>query len=419
MADMTDGGTVSADEKLTEEADTLLAQLLLSPEGHKDPYPLYAELREKAPVYKSQMGFWIVTPYELVNEVLRNQKVGRDAELFMGGRFGGEWNEHASLRRMASGLLWYNPPEHTRLRQAVNHAFTPRRVEAMDQTMRDLVDEYLDPLAAAGGGDLLNEFAFPLPLATVTTLLGVPRDEAPALREPMQAFQRTFEIGLTADELLDADEGMEFTQKYFAELIARKRAEPQDDLISALIELEEAGQLSADELMTFCNMLVSAGFETSTNTITGMVLQLTRHPDQLELVRENRDLVHNTVEEVLRYDPPIQINARMTFEPLELGGAVIPPQETIIAILGSANRDPEQFPDPDRFDITRPNISHLSFGAGIHHCVGWAMAHKQIGIALNAMLDRFSSIEVVEEPVHQPRVTMRGFESLKVALTSR
>jgi cytochrome P450 len=403
----------------TVDPDGLLADLLLTPEGRSDPYPLYRQLRETAPIHESAMGLWVVSRYDDVNEVLRNQRIGRDAQAFMNGRFGGEWSEHAALRRMASSMLWANPPEHTRLRRMVNHVFTPRRVASMKQSIEDLVHRILEPLAEAGGGDLLNDFAFPLPLAVVATLLGVPLEEAPALREPMRAFQRTFELGLTADELVEADEGAEFSDDYFTALIAERRANMTDDLLSALIAAEEEGdRLSAPELMNFCNMIIGAGFETATNMISHMVLHLVGHPDELRRVRENRALVPTAVDEVLRYDPPIQLTLRMTLQPLELRDVVIPAGQTVIPLLASANRDPDRFPDPDRFDVGRQDNAHLSFGAGIHHCLGWSLAKLEGDIVLDVLLNRFSDITITEQPVYRPRVTMRGLESLHVSLTN-
>ncbi|OZM83076.1 cytochrome P450 [Pseudonocardia sp. MH-G8] len=403
-----------------EEADALVAQIVLTPQGRQDPYPLYQRLREIAPVHHSAMGMWLVSAYDDVNAMLRDRRMGRDAPLFIGNKFGGDWDDHAALRRMAASMLWKNPPEHSRLRNLVKHAFTPRRVAEMKESVAGLVDEMLDPLAEAGGGDLLNDFAFPLPLAVITTLLGVPTEEAPALREPMRAFQQTFDIAITPEQLRQADEGAEFTDSYFTDLIAQRRAHPRDDMISALIEAEDAGdRLTAQELLVICNTVVGAGFETATNTISNMVLALHRNPDQERRVREDRTLVETAVDEVLRCEPPIHLLMRTSLEDVVVGGREIPRHQTVIAMLASANRDPGYFPDPDRFDVGRQDASHLSFGAGVHHCLGWSLAKLEADLTLARLLERFTRIEVTEEPEYRPLVTMRGMKALQVKVTNR
>jgi cytochrome P450 len=411
---------VAAEPPTSEEADGLLAQLLLSPEGYADPYTLHRQIREIAPVYKSGMGYWIVTRHEDVNAVLRSPKVGRFVHQFMEGKYDGEWDDHAALRRLSSSLLWSNGKDHTRLRKLVNHAFTPRRVQEMTPVIEQLVDEMLDPLAEAGGGDIFNDFAFPLPITVVAMLLGVPREEVQLLRGPIQTFLSTFELGMTPDDLLEADKAMEFTEAYFNELIAKRRAEPQDDLLSALLEAEEeGGKLSSDELMTFCNTMIAAGFESTTALIGTLIWQLWGHPDRLRQISENRELVPAAVEEVLRYDPPVHLVPRMTAEPLTLGEVTIPAGETVVVLLASANRDPARFPDADVLDITREDKSHISFSAGPHHCIGLALARLEVIIVVQKLLDRFAEIELLETPSYRPRMTIRGMHSLNVKLVSR
>lgn len=420
MTTDTETGPNSAAEPRSTAAEAELARIVFTPEGRTDPYPMYHRLRELAPVHHSAMGMWMVSRYDDVNTVLRDRSMGRDAQLFIGNKFGGNWNDHAALRRMAASMLWKNPPEHTRLRSLVKHAFTPRRVAEMRESISRLVDEMLDPLAEAGGGDLLNDFAFPLPLAVITTLLGVPTEEAPALREPMRAFQQTFDIAITPEQLRQADEGAEFTDNYFEELIERRRREPRDDMISALIEAEESGdRLTAQELLVICNTIVGAGFETATNTISNMVLALHRHPEQERRLRADPGLVETAVDEVLRFDPPIQLLMRTSLEDSVIGGVRIPKDETVIAMLASANRDPEHFPDPDRFDVGRRGASHVSFGAGPHYCLGWSLAKLEADITLHKLLERFDSVEVTKEPSYRPLVTMRGMRDLQVKVTNR
>lgn len=417
---VTPTGTGAPDAARTEEADAILAQLLLTPESYANPYPLQHQLRALAPVYRSQMGFWIISRYEDVNSVLRSPRIGRDIHKFMAGRFGGRWEDHPALRRLKSTMLWSNGEDHRRLRKLVSHAFTPRRVHEMHASIEGFTAEMLDPIAERGEGDLLNEFAFPLPLLVVATMLGVPREEAPALREPIEQFLKTFELGMTADDLLEADKGTEQTQEYFTHLIEERRANPRDDMLTDLIAAEEeGGRLSFDELMAFCNAVIAAGFETTTSAISSVVWYLWRDPEVLAAITEDRKLIPGAVEEVLRMEPPAGLSPRMTFEPVEYGGVTIPEGEVLIAMLSSANRDPERFPDPDRFDIRRTDNAHLSFSAGIHHCLGVSLAKMELEIVVNALLDRFSAIEFLEQPVFRPRMTLRSMESLRVRLTAR
>lgn len=412
------GGALGEDVRA--RADALLARLILTPEGYADPYPIQRSLRELAPVFKSRMGYWVVSRHDDVNEILRSQRVERNLHMFMNGRFGGDWEDHAALRRLGSSLLWSNGADHHRLRTLVNHAFTPRRVEGMRPFVERLTHELLDPLAEAGGGDLLNDFAFPLPITVVATMLGVPRDEAPALRRPIQNFLRTFEMGMTAEDLVEADKGMEFTEAYFTGLIAQRRARPEDDLLSALLEAEaEGGRLSPDELMTFCNTVISAGFESATSMLTNLVLHLWQDRSVLERLRADPSLVPGAVDEVLRFDPPVHLVPRMTFEPVRLGDVTIPAGETVVVMLASANRDPAKFADPDVLDIERENNPHLAFSAGMHHCLGWSLAKLEAVSVMNALLARFSRIEILEKPVYRTRMTIRSMESLRVALVPR
>ncbi|MEV4497598.1 cytochrome P450 [Micromonospora arborensis] len=398
-----------------EAADAALSEVLLSPEGRTDPYSRYHRLREAAPVHHSAMGLWVLSRYDDVNQVLRDKEVGKDPELFMDGRFGGGWAEHASLRRMSTSMLWANPPTHTRLRRIIARAFTPRRIDAMRPVIESLFDEFIEPLAAAGGGDILNDVFYDIPLQVICAMLGVPREEAPPLRAPMNHFQRTFELGLTSEELLEADAGAEFSDEYFDGLVARRRAEPQDDLLSDLVQMEdEEGRLSHAELIGFCNMVVGAGFETATHLLSNAVYALLRHPEQMELLRKDPSLIPGAVEEVLRWDPPVHLVIRMTSQPLIVAGQEIPPRSTVITLLAAANRDPEKFPDPDRFDVRRDDHQPISFSAGIHHCLGWALAKLEAEVVLDRLLRRFPVLRLDGSPEYRPRLTLRGLETLHV-----
>jgi cytochrome P450 len=404
----------------THTADAAFAEILFSPEGLQDPYPRYRTLRETSPVHHSKLGPWVFTAYDDVLATLRDKAVGKNVAAFMQGRFGGEWKEHAALRRMGTSMLWANPPEHTRLRRLANQGFTGNMVEKLRGGIQRTLDRLLDPIAEAGGGDIVNDVCYPLPLYTVAGLLGMPLDEAPLMREPMRNFQRTFELGLTAQELREADDGAQFSDDYFADLIARKRREPGDDLVSALIEVSDAesGRLSPVELVGMCNMVIGAGFETTTHMLGNGVRAFAHHPGEVRKLRADMSLLDSATDEILRYDAPVQIVVRMLAEPRTFGGVRIEAPAQLILVLGAANHDPAHFTRPEEFRVDRRESKASSFGAGIHTCMGWRLAKLQAEIFYTTLLRRFSSFELRAEPTYRPRLTLRGVESLDIAVTN-
>ncbi|MBZ4016045.1 cytochrome P450 [Streptomyces purpurogeneiscleroticus] len=401
-------------------ADAALAEILFSPEGVQDPYPRYRTLRETRPVHHSKLGMWVFTSYDDVLAMLRDKAVGKNVEGFMHGRFGGQWQEHAALRRMGTSMLWANPPEHTRLRRLAGKSFTGAMVERLRDRIQHTLDELLDPIAEAGGGDIVNDVCYPLPLYTVADLLGMPREEAPALREPMRNFQRTFELGLTAQELREADEGAQFSDDYFADLIDRKRRQPGDDLVSALIAITDAesGRLSPIELIGMCNMVIGAGFETTTHMLGNGVRAFAQHPAEAHRLRADMSLLDSAIDEVIRYDAPVQIVVRTLTEPRTVGGVQIEAPAQLILGIGAANHDPAHVSRPEEFRIDRRETASVSFGAGIHTCMGWRLAKLQAEVFHSTMLRRFSAFDLQEQPVYRPRLTLRGVESLRIAVVN-
>ncbi|WP_019548496.1 cytochrome P450 [Streptomyces sulphureus] len=404
----------------TNTADAAFASILFSPEGNQNPYPYYHTLRESSPVHQSILGMWVVTRYDDVLSTLRDKTIGKNVERFMQGRFGGDWWSHAALRRMGTSLLWANPPMHTRLRRLANQSFTAAVVAAQRERIVRLLDDLLDPIAEAGGGDIVNDVAYPLPLSVVATLLGMPLEDAPLMREPMRNFQRTFELGLTAQELAAADVGAQFSDDYFTEMIERKRREPGDDLASSLIQVSDADgeALSPIELVGVCNMIIGAGFETTTHTLGNGLRALLKNPDQMSLLRARPELLEGAVEEVLRYDAPVQMAPRMLDEPRVIGGVEIPAPAQLMLAIGAANYDPTHFTEPDEFRITRDESPAISFGAGIHTCLGWRLAKLQAEVFYSTLLRRFPQMELAVEPVYRPRATLRGLESLHISVTN-
>jgi cytochrome P450 len=316
-------------------------------------------------------------------------------------------------------MLWANPPEHTRLRKIINRAFTTKRVMQHREFIERRVAELIKPIAEAGAGDICNDFCYRLPISVVADLVGVPQDEAPHLRDPIRNFQRTFEMGMTALELRVADEGARFLDDYFGALVEKKRRQPGDDLLSALIGIEEDGERLDDlELAGICHMLIAAGSETATHFLNNGIRLFIDHPDQADLVRADPELLGRAIEEVLRFDPPVHILPRTVSEPLEVGGVHIPEGSRLMMLIAAANRDPARFTNPDTFDVTRDEGASISFGVGIHGCPGWRLAKLQAEVVFSTLLSRFPHLEITEPPRPQPRVTLPGLQALHIRVGS-
>jgi cytochrome P450 len=407
--------TTSPNEVADHAANEALGELLFSPEGLADPFSRYHRLREAAPVHHSSMGTWVLTRYDDIDEFLRNRQVGKDIYTWMAGRFSGDWEQHAALRKLAANMLWANPPEHTRLRQIVNKAFTVNRVNEHRAFIERRFNELIAPLAAAGEGDICNDVCFPLALSVVANLVGVPQEEAPLLRERIRDFQRTFEIGMTASELRTADEAGKFLDDYFGELVRQKQRQRGDDLLSAVIDTEDEGErLDFDELVQMCHMIIAAGSETTTFFMTNGIRLFAEHPDQADLVRANLGLVGQAMEEVLRYAPSAHMIPRTTNEAVEVGGMLIPKGSRVMVLIAAANRDPAHFTDPDRFDVARKESAAMSYGLGIHFCLGWRLANLQAEIVFPAILSRFSELQITEPLIPRARVAFPQIEALHV-----
>jgi cytochrome P450 len=397
-----------------DDADTLLAELM-APAGTADPYPIYDRMREAAPVFKSALGPWILTRYDDCRAVLRDARYGKDWQGFMANSGIEDWRDHPSTAYGETSLLFANPPEHTRLRGLVSKAFTPRTVDRLRASMRQIIDALLDPLAEAGGGDLLDALAFPLPVTVIGQLLGVPAADRMEFRDRVRLNTATLELGVTHAQIALADEAAIWMVDYFEGLVAEKRARPAQDLLSGMIEVEVDGdKLSDQEIVGMGLLLFGAGFETTTNLIGNGVLALLRNPDQLAWLREHPGGIAGTVEELLRYDASIQVSGRAALEDAELAGHTVAEGDAVLTILGAANRDPERYPHPHRLDLTRRDIEPLSFGSGIHFCLGASLARAEGDEALRALLGRFGEIELADEPRFRHQLGFRGLESLPV-----
>jgi len=404
----------------TFDADALLVELVATPEGRADPYPRYAGLRAQAPVHRSGFGFWALTRYDDCQYVLRHPKVGKD---FSGaasalGLSDAQRDEQARFREDRSNMLVTDPPDHTRLRGLASRAFTPRTVETLRPGVVAMVDELIDSFGA-GEVDVMQALAFPLPVTVIGEMLGVPAEDREQLRPLVRAVTAVLELVVTPEALSAATAANATLERYFADLVAERRARPQDDLLTRLIQAEDEGdQLSEPELVSTAILLFAAGFETTTNLIGNAVLGLLRHPDQLDRLRADRSLVKPAVEEILRYDSPVQIAVRTAYEDMDVGGRRMEAGSTVLALLGAANRDPARYTDPDRLDIGRSEGAPISFGSGIHFCLGAALARLEGQVVLDRLLDRFRTIELVGgDPVHRDSLTLRGLVALPVRFT--
>lgn len=408
---------IAAPDAVAEHAaNEAFAELLFSPEGLVDPYSRYHRLRTAAPVHRSSLGTWVLTRYDDVDEFLRSKEVDKDIETWMAGRFAGEWDQHPALGKLAANMLWANPPNHSRLRRIVNRAFTVKRVMEHRAYIERRFDELIAPLAEAGGGDICNDVCFPLALSVMAQLVGVPQEQAPLLRDKIRDFQRVFEPGMTASELRTADKAAVFLDDYFGDLVRRRQAKREDDLLSALIDAvdEDGERLDFFELVQMCHMIIAAGSETTTFFMTNGIRLFIEHPDQAELLRRDPALLGRAVTEVLRYEPSAHMIPRTTTGPVRLGDVEIPARSRVMVWIAAANRDPEHFPDPDRFDITRTGTSPMAYGLGIHFCLGWRLANLQAETVFPAMLTRFRDLEITEPLRHRPRVAFPQVESLPI-----
>ena len=402
----------------TVAPDALLMELVATPEGRADPYPRYAGLRAQAPVHRSAFGLWTLTGYEDCQQLLRHPGVGKDFSAAMSslGLSDADREAQDRFRNDRSNMLVTDPPDHTRLRGLVTRAFTNRTVERLRPRIVTLVDELLDTFGSGEEVEVMDALAFPLPVTVIGDMLGVPADDRPALRPLVRKVTAILELAVSPEALAEAAGADAELGRYFADLVAQRRADPRDDLLTKLIEAEDKGdQLTEHELISTAILLFAAGFETTTHLIGNGLLALLRHPDQLARLRADRSLLPRAVEELLRYDSPVQIAARTTYEDLSLGGQQIPAGSLVLALLGAANRDPSRFTDPERLDVGRDEGPPMSFGGGIHFCLGAALARAEGQIVLDRLLDRFSAMELAGgPPAVRDSLTLRGLTDLRV-----
>ena len=386
----------------------------LSRQTAQDPYPVYAALRERDPVHRSAlMNAWMFSRHADIDTILRDHR-----------RFGNDPRKGNLSRRQRANLpaeeeftmLFLDPPDHKRLRALVNKAFTPKAVNALEPHIRGLLAALLDEIADPSGFDLMQAVAQPLPVIVIAEMLGVPPEDRAQFKVWSDQRARTLEPVIDARERAASEAASRALDAYFRPIIQERRSAPEDDIVSALAQAEEEGdRLTEREMLNMLRLLLIAGNETTTNLIGNGVLALLRHPDQLQRLRDDASLIPLAVDELLRFDSPVQADFRRVLEDCEVNGFPLRKRDNIVLLLGAANRDPDVFEDPDRLDVGRGDRSHLSFGRGIHHCIGAPLARLEGRIVLEMLLERYTQISLHgEQPRFRNSIVLRGLESLPV-----
>ena len=393
----------------------------LQPGYIEDPYSHFAEMREHDPVHLTLLNQWLLFRYDDVSRILRDpsMSVSDDkVEVFDEKRLAMLEVSGAEFERSTS-MLNADPPDHTRLRRLVSKAFTPSSIEALRPRVQQLVDAMLDPIAERGTGDVVAELAFPLPFDVISEMLGMPDADKEQIAAWSGAVVKTLDPIISDDEIVAAVEGSRAMDAHIDQVIAWKRDHPADDLLSALIAAEEDGdRLSSIELRDQVALLFIAGHETTVNLIGTGIYELLRHPDQLTLLRDDPSLDANAVDELLRFVSPVQMSRRVVVQDITIRDKTIPKGTFVLAGLASANRDPDKWgPTADDLDIRREGVAqHVSFGSGIHYCLGASLARLEAQVAIGTFVRRFPNARLVGEPEWNGRINLRGLAHLPVAV---
>jgi hypothetical protein len=393
---------------------------LMQPEGRANPYPIYKRLREEDPVRHSPlMGGWFLARHADVSLIRDGRFVQRGPNF---ERQAADYYSNADIEawgRMVTGfMLTMDPPDHTRLRSLVTKAFTPRAVEALRVRIREIVDGLIDAMRSRDEVELISEFAYPLPITVICELLGV-GGERDRFRPWSAAIGKAIDMDF-GDVLVAASRAAREMTEYFMPIIDERRRHPGDDLLSALIAAEDDGdRLTRDEVISNLVLLLFAGHETTVNLIGNGTLALMRNRDQWERLRNDPSLARHGVEEMLRYDSPVQLTSRSVSVDMEIGGKTIEAGEHVVFLLGSANHDPAVFADPDALDLTRPDVRHLSFGGGIHFCVGAPLARLEGEIAFESLVKAFPEMQLADEDLAwREMLVLHGLQELPLALNN-
>jgi cytochrome P450 len=386
-----------------------------------DPYPVFRKLRASAPVFKAPLGRRFLTAYDDVAALLRDRRFGKgydDPESLV-RRFGPTAMQEPAVIELTHMMLMSDPPDHTRLRGLVTKAFTARRIEALRANIQVLTGRLLDKVVSLGRMDAIRDLAYPLPVLVICELLGIPEpDRAHFVTGSSSGGALLNPVPPTRAELDSANAGTVRSSTYFEALFEQRRQDPRDDLITQLVQAEEAGdRLTTAELRANVSLLFAAGHETTVNLIGNGLYQLLKHPDQWQILRDDPSTIPNAIEEILRFDPPVQAVARTVLEPVELSGMALERHDMVISLLGAANRDPAIFIDPERLDVTRKDLRPLSFGGGIHFCLGAQLARIEAAVVFETVLRRLPNLRLADpdHPKWRPSFVLRGLTELPVA----
>ena len=403
-----------------------LFEEILKPANCPNPYPLYSQIRA-TPVSKQEDGTYVVSTYREIVSLLHDPRISSD--LRKSNRGSGELARKIESGNLEPAFIFRDPPDHDRLRSIVMHEFTPERVEGMHDRVTRLVNKLLDAKKSDHGHlDIVDDFAHPLPVAVISEMLGVPAEDTPRFEvwvpllvrilEPEQAVSKT--------EIEQAGQAAAEMREYLSAIIAARRARPSDDLISGLATMmamtttttsnDHTVQMNEEELLSIAFLLLGAGYETTVNLISNSMLTLLRHPDALAKLRRDPNSIIRTVEEVLRFDPPVHFRIRTTLTDIDIAGVTIPKGATVVLLFASGSRDPARFVEPDRFDPDRTDNQHLGFGGGIHYCVGAPLARLETHIALSTLVRRLVAPRLVTDPpAYRQNASLRGPQHLMVA----
>ncbi len=412
---------MTATDQITSRGDEIVARLLTQPYPH-DPYPLYAELRDLAPVFPSQTGQTVLTTYEAVSTVFRSPSFGQGETVNL-VRQDPRFESSTVLQSLGQMMVFMDPPDHTRLRRIVARVFSPRVIDDLRPYVQQVIDDLIDDFAGAGDADLVTQFGDFIPVTVICELLGVPHSDHEQCRSWSEEIALAIEPVVPDDYLRRADVATQAYNDYFNALVEEKRREPKDDLLTLLMRAEDDGDtLTNPELVAMATLLIGAGFETTRNGIAGGILALLTHPDELRAVRDDPSLDKSMTDEVLRYVSPNQTAiARFALEDVELEGTMIPQGAIIAPVIAAANRDPQRFADPDRLDVRRPDNLPLTFAPGPHLCLGAPVARLEVELAITTLVRRFPGLELVaDDPPMRPTCPLgpgpRGPAHLPVTL---
>ncbi|MEE3752195.1 cytochrome P450 [Mycobacterium intracellulare] len=402
------------------ESQGLLLQLL-DPANRADPYRLCAQFRDRGPLQLPDANLAVFLSYRDCDEVLRHPSSSSENANSTVAKQQAEAGA-APPRQGPPGFLFLDPPDHTRLRKLVSKAFAPRVVSALQPDIRSLVDGLLDRVAEKGQFEVVEDFAYPLPVAVICRLLGVPLEDEPQFSRASALLAQALDpfstiTGVPPEVANERQEAGTWLREYFHGLIDQRRSRPGDDLLSGLIAVEESGdQLTEEEIVSTCNLLLIAGHETTVNLIGNAVLAMLRNAGQWAALGADADRAPAIVEETLRYDPPVQLAGRIALADMVIGGIEVPAGDVMMLLLAGANRDPAEYDRPDVFDPDRKNLRHLGFGRGAHYCLGAPLARLEAGVALAAVTARFPNARLDGEPQYKTNVTLRGLSELVLAI---